>query len=70
MPQPAAHEQRARAQRTTELVRRHRTEVGAERAEVDGDVTRGRARVDVHEHAPCSRNAAHASATGCTVPTS
>ena len=56
---PAAHEQRARALRSAELVRGHRAEVGAERGEVDRDVTRRRARVDVHEHAALARRRAH-----------
>ena len=54
--QAAAHEERGGALRATELVRRHRAEVGAEGGEVDGHVTGGRARVDVHEH-PAARDA-------------
>ena len=58
-PQPAPHQQRARALRAAELVRGDRAEVGVERAKVDRHVTGGRARVDVHEHAARPRAAAH-----------
>ena len=38
--------------------------------EVDRDVARGRARVDVHERRRARARAAHTSAAGCSVPTS
>ena len=56
--QPAPHEQRPGALRAAPLVRRHRAQVGAERAEVDRDPTRGRTGVDVHEHAASARRRA------------
>jgi len=37
----------------------HGTEVGAERIEGDGDVTRGRTRVEVHEHTAFAQRGAH-----------
>ena len=40
-------------------MRGDRAEVGAERGEVDRDVTRGRARVDVHERAALAQRRAH-----------
>ena len=68
--QPAPHEQRPRAQRTTELVRGHRAEVGAERA-------RSRPRRDPRPRTRRRARARRARATprtprptGCTVPTS
>ena len=51
-PQAAPHEQRACALGPAHLVGGDRHEVGTERVEIDGDVARGHARVDVHEHAP------------------
>ena len=47
--QATPHQQRADAGRAAELVRAHRQQVGAQRREVDGDVTRRLRGINVHE---------------------
>ena len=56
--QPPPNQQRARALRSAELVRGDRAQIDVERAEVDRDVARGRARVDVHDGAALARGRA------------
>ncbi len=53
--EPPPHEERRRALRTAQLVRRHRAQIGAEVVERDRNVAGRRARVDVHRHAAVTR---------------
>ena len=67
----APHQECRRALGAAEGVAGDRAEVGAEGGEVDGDVTGGRARVDVDDaRRACARTRSTTAAAGCSVPTS